>query len=180
MQVNIMGVMEGTQIAMERMKKVKKGTIINTASIAGITIGPNEEMASYFVSKHGVVTLTRSLDAAFEETGVEVKALCPTFADTQLCSQWRKGETGSYDDWAKVMGKLSVERVAEGFYSLLTERPHGSVMPVLINTPNFVLPDTSLATVRVLSILAIMINKLTGASTIQVHHFAYTVAFIMT
>ena len=40
MEVNIIGVMNGTEIALERMKKQpKKGTIVNTASMAGIMTG---------------------------------------------------------------------------------------------------------------------------------------------
>ena len=40
MEVNIIGVMNGTEIALERMKKQpNKGTIVNTASMAGIMTG---------------------------------------------------------------------------------------------------------------------------------------------
>ena len=61
-QVNIIGVMTGTEIALERMKKVslytfspniwqpnewlqnpKKGTIVNTASMAGIMTGSTNQ-----------------------------------------------------------------------------------------------------------------------------------------
>ena len=115
MEVNIIGVMNGTEIALERMKKQpKKGTIVNIASMAGIGNGEaplpqvsclllkcypgfSEESVSYFVSKHGVVTLTRTLNASFQESGVlmdlhlpppgvEVKALCPSWADTEIVS----------------------------------------------------------------------------------------------
>ena len=88
MEVNIIGVMNGTEIALERMKKQpKKGTIVNIASMAGIGNGEaplpqvsclllkcypgfSEESVSYFVSKHGVVTLTRTLNASFQESGM--------------------------------------------------------------------------------------------------------------
>merc|ERR1712226_1336822 len=87
MEVNIIGVMNGTEIALERMKKQpKKGTIVNTASMAGIMTGFAEDALPYFVSKHGVVTLTRTLNASFQESGVEVKALCPSWADTEIVS----------------------------------------------------------------------------------------------
>merc|ERR1711934_492494 len=64
MNINIMGVMIGTEIAMERMKKSGKPCqIINTASIAGLVTdtGESDWLVSYMVSKHGVVALTRSL-----------------------------------------------------------------------------------------------------------------------
>merc|ERR1712141_268729 len=87
MEVNIIGVMTGTEIALERMKKqTKKGTIVNTASMAGIMTGFAEDALGYFVSKHGVVQLTRTLNRSFHESGVEVKALCPAWADTEIVS----------------------------------------------------------------------------------------------
>jgi len=63
MEVNIIGVMNGTDIALKRMKKApKKGTIVNTASMAGFTTGAGEKAMGYSASKHGVVALTRTLD----------------------------------------------------------------------------------------------------------------------
>merc|ERR1719239_2096118 len=87
MEVNILAVMSATEIALERMKKQpKKGTIVNTASMAGIMAGFAEDSLAYFVSKHGVVTLTRTLNKCFHESGVEVKAICPSWADTEIVS----------------------------------------------------------------------------------------------
>merc|ERR1711892_265768 len=56
MEVNIMAVMMGTEIAMERMRKSpKKGQIINVASMAGFGPGVNEEMVGYTVSTMAVM-----------------------------------------------------------------------------------------------------------------------------
>ena len=64
MEVNIMSVMLGTEIALERMRAAgKSGQIINTASMAGLGPGLSETMLSYTVSKHGVVALTRTMGA---------------------------------------------------------------------------------------------------------------------
>ena len=59
-----MAVMAATEVAMERMGLEKGGNgglIINTASLAGIAKGFGSDSASYFVAKHGVVTLKRTL-----------------------------------------------------------------------------------------------------------------------
>ena len=71
-----------------------------------IVHGMNRDMSSYFVAKHGVVALTRSLGVAFvfflsdlrfnfvikitfdyqreRGTGVEHLAICPAFAETEV------------------------------------------------------------------------------------------------
>ena len=60
MEVNIMSVMLGTEIALERMRKVgKSGQIINPASMAGLGPWLSERMTAYTVSK------VRSLEKAF-------------------------------------------------------------------------------------------------------------------
>jgi len=89
MQIDIMAVMAGTEIAMERMSLEKGGQgglIVNTASLAGIVKGFGIDSSSYFVAKHGVVTLTRTLgqDIATKKNGVEHICICPAFADTAI------------------------------------------------------------------------------------------------
>ena len=55
MEVNIISVMLGAEIALERMRKAgKPGQIINTASMAGMGPGLSEKMTAYTVSKEGV------------------------------------------------------------------------------------------------------------------------------
>ena len=83
MEVNIMSVMLGTEIALERMRKADRaGQIINTASMAALGPGVNEAMVPYTASKHGVVALTRTL--AGTTSGVALKAICPSYADTEI------------------------------------------------------------------------------------------------
>ena len=53
---------------MERMSLEKGGQgglIVNTASLAGIVKGFGIDSSSYFVAKHGVVTLTRTLGVLY-------------------------------------------------------------------------------------------------------------------
>ena len=55
MEINIISVMLGTEIALERMRKAgKPGQIINTASMAGMGPGLSEKMTAYTVSKEVV------------------------------------------------------------------------------------------------------------------------------
>merc|ERR1712226_1805275 len=116
------------------------------------------------------VTLTRTLNASFQESGVEVKALCPSWADTEIVS----GAEGEERQAAlkKLVslhgGLMTVEFVAEAFHSLVTECPRGSVMGCIRGVPYFIIPDTSETMVKMLVMMGILMNKLTGATTIQV------------
>lgn len=190
MEVNIIGVMIGTEIALERMKEqptksyngeqASRGTILNIASMAGIATGFNEELLSYFVSKHGVVTLTRTLNASFKESGVEVKALCPMWADTEIVSGVRDEQKATLNAMvAKHGGLMTVEYVAEAMNSLLTSCPRGSVMACMNNLPYFVIPDITERMIQVLVVAALTIRKVTGANVVQVGDFkmAFAVLF---
>merc|ERR1711936_1099398 len=82
MEINIISVMLGTDIALERMRKAgKSGQIINTASMAGFAPGLSEKMTAYTVSKHGVVALTRTMGKT--TAGVAHKCICPSWANTE-------------------------------------------------------------------------------------------------
>merc|ERR1711970_249977 len=182
MEVNIIGVMTGTEIALERMKKQpKKGTIVNTASMAGIMTGFAEDALSYFVSKHGVVTLTRTLNASFHESGVEVKAICPSWADTEIVSGVDGDERK--DTINKLVkshgGLMTTEFVAEAFFSLLTECPRGSVMGVINKMPYLVIPNTSELMVRMMVMMGLAVRKITGRQTIQVGDFKMFFAVLL-
>lgn len=82
MDVNLWGVINGTQIGYTFMKKQGFGHIVNTASAAGL--GPSPVSSAYSATKHAVVGLTTSLHYEAEEFGIKVSTLCPTFVDTPI------------------------------------------------------------------------------------------------
>ena len=69
LDVNVVGVFLGMKHVLPTMLKNKKGSIINTASIAGLMGSPH--IAVYSASKHAVIGLTKS--AAWECTGTGVR-----------------------------------------------------------------------------------------------------------
>ncbi len=82
MDVNLWGVIYGTQVGYRLMKKQGFGHIVNTASAAGL--GPSPVSSAYATTKHAVVGLTTSLHFEAEGFGIKVSTLCPTFVDTPI------------------------------------------------------------------------------------------------
>ncbi|WP_035641291.1 SDR family oxidoreductase, partial [Bradyrhizobium sp. ORS 375] len=69
LDVNVVGVFLGLKHVLPVMLKQNRGSIINTASIAGLIGSP--QIAVYSASKHAVIGLTKS--ASWECTGTNVR-----------------------------------------------------------------------------------------------------------
>jgi NAD(P)-dependent dehydrogenase (short-subunit alcohol dehydrogenase family) len=82
MAINLDGVVFGVHAALPALIELGGGTIIATASLAGLTPVPLDPV--YATNKAAVVALVRSLAGAHREQGVLVNALCPSFADTAI------------------------------------------------------------------------------------------------
>jgi NAD(P)-dependent dehydrogenase (short-subunit alcohol dehydrogenase family) len=84
LDVNVVGVFLGMKHVLPVMLKQNKGSIINTASIAGIMGSP--DIAVYSASKHAVIGLTKSAALECVNTGVRVNCVCPGMIDSRMLS----------------------------------------------------------------------------------------------
>ncbi len=83
-EINLVGVITGTQLAIERLKPRGSGYIINIASQAGKAGFPG--IATYSATKHGVVGMSEAVRAELRGSGVEVLCVMPTVVNTDLTS----------------------------------------------------------------------------------------------
>ncbi|HWE62367.1 MAG TPA: SDR family oxidoreductase [Chloroflexota bacterium] len=78
--VNVKGVYWGCKHAIPIMASQGKGTIVNTASVAGLVGIPNR--AAYCASKGAVVTLTKAMAVDHVGQGIRVNCVCPGTVDS--------------------------------------------------------------------------------------------------
>jgi len=129
--INLHGVIAGTQLAIQRMQPRGIGHIVNIASQAGKGALPG--IATYSATKHAVVGLTEGVRAELRGSGVETHCVMPTVVNTELTSgvgqRWVKAieaddvaeeivdalEVGRYDVW--------VPKANAAIYKVLTLLP---------------------------------------------------------
>jgi NAD(P)-dependent dehydrogenase (short-subunit alcohol dehydrogenase family) len=131
--INLHGVITGTQFAIERMRPRRTGHIVNIASQAGKGALPG--ISTYSATKHAVVGLSEGVKAELRGTGIDISCVMPTVVNTELTSgvgqRWVKPveatdvadaiaealETKRYDVW--------VPKENAVIYKFLTLMPRG-------------------------------------------------------
>lgn len=138
------GVMNGTYLAYDKMSKSNGGNggiIINTASMAGIVGSANPAPLSYFVSKHAVVALTKSLGhpKVYAKSGIRLSCICPSFTDTDIVTPFTDEIKNEYKTVV-----MPVSRVADGFVSLMKadeKSSNGKALAIVPEAPDFYWPQ---------------------------------------
>lgn len=80
LDVNLTGVFLCVKAALPIMRRQKKGVLLATASIAGLTSSPAG--IEYNVSKTGVIMLMRHVAHVYGPDGIRSIAICPGWVDT--------------------------------------------------------------------------------------------------
>lgn len=101
--INLKGVFLGCKHAIPEMMKTGGGSIVNTASNAGLQGAPM--LSTYCASKGGVVMLTKSLAVEWGRFNVRVNCVCPGVIKTPILDPFVASAktTGSTDEeiWAR-------------------------------------------------------------------------------
>lgn len=110
MGINLDGVVFGAHEAIRVLRERGGGSIVATASLAGLTAVPYDPL--YAANKHAVVGLARSLGPGLAGEGIRVNAICPGFAESGIIAPIRAAliESG--------LPIIPAERVAEGVVAL--------------------------------------------------------------
>ncbi len=114
MGANLDGVVFGTHAVLPALRRSGGGSIVATASLAGLTAVPFDPI--YAANKHGVVGLVRSLGDGVHADGIRVNAVCPGFAES------------------KIIGPIREALLAEGFTIIPAETVASTVLRLMTGT----------------------------------------------
>lgn len=111
--VNVIGVFLGLKHVLPVMLRQNRGSIINTASIAGLIGSP--DIAVYSASKHAVIGLTKSAALECSSTGVRVNCVCPGLIDSRMLSTIIEGRNPGNAPVpnAKVVERIPARRLGQ-------------------------------------------------------------------
>jgi NAD(P)-dependent dehydrogenase (short-subunit alcohol dehydrogenase family) len=116
LDVNVVGVFLGLKHVLPVMLKQDRGSIINTASSAGLIGSP--EISAYTASKHAVIGLTKSAAIDCTGTNVRVNCVCPGLIDSRMLSAIIEGRNPGN---APVPNDKIVERIPARRLGLASE-----------------------------------------------------------
>jgi len=102
LRINLIGPFLAIKHSMPHMIRQKSGSIVLTASVAGLKAGASGH--PYGASKAGVISLVQTTAYSLSGTGVRVNAVCPGLIVDAVC-----GETGLGDRWQSLLPNQNIE-----------------------------------------------------------------------
>lgn len=121
--INLTGVWSCLRREIHEMQPLGGGSIVNTASVAGL-VGWRGG-AAYSATKHAVVGLTRSAALEYARHGIRVNAVCPGVIETPMAAGLQKDTSGLRERLLRKhpQGRFGqAEEIAEAVVWLFSDR----------------------------------------------------------
>lgn len=107
--VDLKSVYLGCRFAIPEMRKAGGGSIISTASIAGLRGSPR--LTAYSAAKAAVINLTKSIAAEAGNDGIRVNCICPGIIVTPIWRQIGIADEQQQERWQMMGQRVLLKRV---------------------------------------------------------------------
>ncbi|CUH83327.1 SDR family oxidoreductase [Thalassovita mediterranea] len=130
--VNVLALLNATQVVLGGMKARGAGTILNVSSIAGKKSFPNH--AAYVGTKFAVSSISENLREEVSGDGVRVMTICPGAVETELLGHTTDQEIiDGYEAWKEDMGGVLVaDDIARTALFMYTQPQNVNIRDVVI------------------------------------------------
>jgi len=123
--VNLSGAYRVSKAFWPHFAQARGGTILSTASIAGVIAAPQD--AAYVASKAGLIMLTRCMALDGAALGIRANCICPGFVDTPMFDGFLAEQPDPDAALARAAGRTPLGRIgtprdiADGFVYLASD-----------------------------------------------------------
>jgi NAD(P)-dependent dehydrogenase (short-subunit alcohol dehydrogenase family) len=140
LDVNLRGVILGTQYGIQAMRKRGGGVIVNISSGAGIGYGSHDSPV-YAASKAGVMRFSAALAPLKDGMNIRVNCICPGWVDTPMVQRTRAER--SAEEWRAIAPAvmLQPEEIADAVVQFIRDETlAGRVMLCYEGEPRRLVP----------------------------------------
>ncbi len=120
LDINLRGVLLGTQHAIAAMRQSGGGVIINISSMAGLGIGAHPAPV-YAATKAAVIRFTAALALLGRRLNIRVNCICPDWVDTPMVQRTRAAL--STEEWSAMAPAIMTEpeEIAEAVLTIIND-----------------------------------------------------------
>lgn len=131
--VNVLGLLNGMQAVLSKMKARNSGTIINISSVAGRKTFGNH--AAYCGTKFAVHAISENVREEVADANVRVITIAPGAVETELLSHTTSAEIkAGYEDWKGSMGGAITPQDIANSVSFVYQQPQNVCIRELVVT----------------------------------------------
>jgi NAD(P)-dependent dehydrogenase (short-subunit alcohol dehydrogenase family) len=101
--IDVFGVLRFAKAVFPVMAQQKRGSIINIASICGLTVLVPQPQVAYNSAKAAVIMLTKTLAVEWAQHGIRVNAIAPGYMLTPPVLALKEQDPARYDFWMSMV-----------------------------------------------------------------------------
>jgi NAD(P)-dependent dehydrogenase (short-subunit alcohol dehydrogenase family) len=127
--VNLVGVINGTRLAIPRLRQRPEGHLVNIASSAGHASPPG--IATYAATKHAVVGLTEAVRAEHRDSRMEFSMVMPGVVKTEMIAGYAEASRAAREIEPEDVAAAIVEAIRRPRMDVWVPRSLGAILRLM-------------------------------------------------